>query len=166
MPAWSGQIFDPLSLGVERSGTLRRCCSAPKPLEVGVEGRTRWKSKADSLALDPRWSRIGQDKNLRWSRLLLRPSVVRQDGKHFIFRSSCPMDRWNEVCHMKVGWGSKRLDTCHLLLIPCHVTHVVSTPTKIDLHEGSTLSPYLFALVIDKATKDHKGISLVYVFCG
>jgi hypothetical protein len=41
---------------------------------------------------------------------------------------------------------------------------VVSTPTKIDLHEGSTLSPYLFALVMDKATKDHKGISLVYVF--
>jgi hypothetical protein len=122
MPAWSGEISDPLSLGVERSGTLRRCCSAPKPLEVKVEGRTRRKSEADSLAPDPRWSRIGQDGNPRWSRLLLRPSVVRRDGKHFIFRSSCLMDRQNGVYPMKVGWGSKRLDICHLLLIPCHVT--------------------------------------------
>jgi hypothetical protein len=33
-------------------------------------------------------------------------------------------------------------------------------PIKIGLHQGSALSPYLFALVMDEVTREFKGISL------
>ena len=36
----------------------------------------------------------------------------------------------------------------------------INFPIKIGLHQGSALSPYLFALVIDEVTRDIKGISL------
>ena len=36
-------------------------------------------------------------------------------------------------------------------------------PTRIGLHQGSALSPYLFALVMDEVTRGH---SLVYAFRG
>ena len=36
-------------------------------------------------------------------------------------------------------------------------------PIKIGLHQGSTLSPYLFALVMDEVTREHP---LVYAFRG
>ena len=40
-------------------------------------------------------------------------------------------------------------------------------PIRIGLHQGSTLSPYLFALVMDKVTTNILGgYPMVYVFCG
>jgi hypothetical protein len=37
-------------------------------------------------------------------------------------------------------------------------------PINIGLHQGSTLSPYLFALVIDEVTRDIQGVSLGICF--
>jgi hypothetical protein len=38
-------------------------------------------------------------------------------------------------------------------------------PINIGLHQGSALSPYLFALVMDEVTRDNKVVSLVYALC-
>jgi hypothetical protein len=38
-------------------------------------------------------------------------------------------------------------------------------PIRARLHQGSTLSPYPFSLVMDKVTRDIRGFPLVYAFC-
>ena len=72
-----------------------------------------------------------------------------------IFRSNKTPDEWRRSILVSIYKNKGDIQSCTNYRKIKLMSHTI--PIRIGLHQGSALSPYLFALVIDEVTRDIQG---------